>query len=81
MLTAAATRSPLEPAIVDGLNAAGLVGASPLNTVRWDVVGGLICAGFMDYRPPTALWKLLEVYEAGHMPVGWSDAGEHLLVY
>jgi hypothetical protein len=72
---------PLEPAIARGLNSAGLVGAVALDTVRWDVVGALTCAGFMDCKPPAGSLKLIDVYEAGHMPVGWSADDKRVLVY
>lgn len=71
----------LEPAVVAGLNTAGLSGQMPLDTVRWDVVGALVCAGFMDCKPPTDVLKLLDVYEAGHLPVGWDADTQHVLVY
>lgn len=70
-----------EPAIATGLNAAGLSGQVPLDTVRWDVVAALVCAGFMDYKPPTDVLKLLDVYEAGHLPVGWDTETQRVRVY
>lgn len=70
-----------EPAIATGLNKAGLSGQIPLDTVRWDVVAALVCAGFMDCKPPTDALKLLDVYEAGHLPVGWDAEAQRVLVY
>lgn len=71
----------LEPAIADGLNECGMPGNVPLDTVRWDVVAALVCAGFMDCSPPTDVLKLLDVYEAGHLPVGWNAERQRLLIY
>ena len=70
-----------EPAIAQGLKSAGLDGEIPLDTVRWDVVAALVCAGFMDCGPPTDTLKLLDVYEAGHLPVGWDGAQARVLVF
>lgn len=72
---------PHEPAIAQGLRAAQLVGTVPLNTARWDVMGALVCAGFMDCKPPTDVLNLLDIYEAGHVPVGWDVERKRVLVY
>lgn len=73
--------APHESAITSGLKSAGLTDRVALETVRWDVVGALICAGFMDCAPPTDLLKLLDIYEAGHVPVGWDVERKRVLVY
>jgi len=41
----------------------------------------LVCAGFTDCKPPTEVLKLLDVYEAGHLPLGWDAEAQRVLVY
>lgn len=59
-----------EPAITQGLADAGLTDEVYRDAVRWDVAAALVCAGFADCRPPQDVVRLLDVYTAGHIPVG-----------
>ena len=70
-----------EPEIAAGLAAAELSGTTPLDAVRWDVVVALVCAGFADCDPPDDTLTLLDIYEAGHLPVGWNPTLKRVLVY
>lgn len=70
-----------EAPITAGLQSAGLSDRIALDTVKWDLVAALTCAGFMDCRPPTEQLKLLDIYEAGHLPVGWDAERKCVLVY
>ena len=72
---------PHESAIRDGLAAAGLSDEVAFDTVRWDVVGALICAAYRDCRVPTAALRLIDVYEAGHLPVGCDGERGRVLVF
>jgi hypothetical protein len=77
-------KESLEPhiaAITDGLQAAGMPEKVALDTVEWDIIAALTCAAFLDCRPPTDELRLLDVYEAGHLPVGWDDARGRVLVF
>ena len=68
-----------QPAITQGLADAGFTDEVHRDAVRWDVVAALVCAGFADCRPPQDLIRLLDVYTAGHVPVGFD--GHRMLVY
>lgn len=68
-----------EPAIRNGLAAVGLSDEVAFDTVRWDIVGALICAAYRDCRVPTDALRLIDVYEAGNLPVGFD--GHRVLVF
>jgi hypothetical protein len=51
-----------------------------LAIVRWDVANALMEAAFADCRPPRFYAALLDVYRAGHLPLG-PDANELLVVF
>jgi hypothetical protein len=70
-----------EPAIRAGLNTAGLTAPVALDTVKWDVVAALTCAAFMDCKPPVERLRLLNIYEAGHLPVGYDSVTNKVLVF
>jgi hypothetical protein len=70
-----------EPAIRAGLAAAGLSDPVAFDTVRWDVVGALLCAAYLDCRVPMDTLRLLDVYEAGHLPVGCDAKRGRVLVF
>ena len=78
---AKALLAPHEPAIRAGLAAVGLPDQVAFDTVRWDVVGALMCAAYLDCRVPTDTLRLLDIYEAGHLPVGWEEARRRVLVF
>jgi hypothetical protein len=68
-----------ETAINQGLADAGFTHEVHRDAVRWDVVAALVCAGFADCRPPQEVLRLLDVYTAGHVPIGFD--GHRVLVY
>lgn len=70
-----------EPAIVAALDRSGLTSNVALDAVCWDVVGALVCSAYLDRKPPTDMLRLLDVYEAGHFPVGWNAEKRRVLVY
>lgn len=70
-----------EPAIVAALDRSGLTSNVALDAVCWDVVGALVCSAYLDRKPPTDMLRLLDVYEAGHFPVGWNAEKQCVLVY
>lgn len=70
-----------EPAIVAALDRSGLTSNVALDAVCWDVVGALVCSAYLDRKPPTGMLRLLDVYEAGHFPVGWNAEKRCVLVY
>jgi hypothetical protein len=72
---------PQESAIRAGLAAVGLPDQVAFDTVQWDVVGALMCAAYLDCRVPTDELRLLDVYEAGHLPVGWETGRRRVLVF
>lgn len=39
--------------------------------LTWDVANALMEAAYRDCRPPLFFTHLVEVYRAGHLPVGW----------
>ncbi len=44
--------------------------------VRWDAANALMEAAYADCRPPRFYAALLDVYRAGHLPLGPDDAGQ-----
>ena len=69
------------PAIAAGLAAVGLSEKVAVDTVEWDLIAALTTAAFLDCKPPVGELRLLEVYEAGHLPVGWDATHKRVLVF
>lgn len=68
-------------AITLGLITADLNERIVADTVEWDLIAALTCAAFLDCRPPIDELRLLDVYEAGHLPIGWNSESRRVLVY
>jgi hypothetical protein len=49
-------------------------------TVRWNAANALMEAAFANCRPPRFYASLLDVYRAGHLPLG-PDATGQLVVF
>ena len=68
--------APHEDEMREGLAAVGLSASRALDIVKWDIVGALTCAAYQDCRVPSDELRLLDIYEAGHVPVGLLDVYE-----
>ena len=73
--------SPHEEAIRSGLDRAGLAASRAIDVVKWDVVGALTCAAYQDCRIPSDELRLLDIYQAGHVPVGFDSERQRVLVF
>jgi hypothetical protein len=73
--------SPHEKAIRSGLDRAGLAASRAIDVVTWDVVGALTCAAYQDCRIPADELRLLDIYQAGHVPVGFDTERQRVLVF
>lgn len=49
--------------------------------LTWDVANALMEAAYRDCRPPLFFTHLVEVYRAGHLPVGWDTERGALVIY
>lgn len=49
--------------------------------LTWDVANALMEAAYRDCRPPLFFTHLVEVYRAGHLPVGWDTERGALVIF
>lgn len=49
--------------------------------LTWDIANALMEAAYRDCRPPLFFTHLMEVYRAGHLPVGWDTEHGALVIY
>lgn len=73
--------SPHDKAIRSGLDRAGFSRPRAIDVVKWDIVGARTCAAYQDCRIPSDELRLLDIYQAGHVPMGFDTERQRVLVF